>query len=118
MQAALYATLHGWAQNGISRFGPTTRITQHKYNDQGSFICVEYNWSDFNLQNVMAEFLSGDFAVWEAPASLKRYIEVILRKELKQSYCEIWKLGKFMVYGIFKTWQVYGQVFKIWQVYF
>ena len=37
----------------------------------------------------MAEFLSGDFAMWEAPASLKRSIEVILRKELKQSYCEI-----------------------------
>ena len=41
--------LHSWAQNGISRFGPTTRITQLKYNDQGSFICVEYNWSDFNF---------------------------------------------------------------------
>ena len=40
-------------------------------------------------QNVMAEFLSGDFAVWEAPASLKRSIEVILRIKLKQSYCEI-----------------------------
>ena len=40
-------------------------------------------------QNVMAEFLSGDFAVWEAPASLKRSIEVILSKGLKQSYCKI-----------------------------
>ena len=34
-------------------------------------------------------FCSGDFAVWEAPASLQRCIEVILRIELKQSYCEI-----------------------------
>ena len=40
-------------------------------------------------QNVMAEFFSSDFAVWEAPASLKWSIEVILRIELKQSYCEI-----------------------------
>ena len=37
----------------------------------------------------MADFCSGDFAVWEASASLKRCIEVILRIELKQSYCEI-----------------------------
>ena len=42
-------SLHGWAQNWILRFGPTTWITQLKYNDQGSFICVEYNWSDFNF---------------------------------------------------------------------
>ena len=41
------------------------------------------------LQNVMAKFCSGDFSVWEAPASLKWSIEVILCIELKQSYCEI-----------------------------
>ena len=35
-------------------------------------------------------FCSGDFAVWEAPASLQRCIEVILHIELKQGYCEIW----------------------------
>ena len=40
------------------------------------------------LQNVMTEFCSCDFAVWEAPASLKLCIEVILCTELKQSYCE------------------------------
>ena len=44
-------------------------------------------------QNVMTEtvteFCSGDFAVWEAPASLKQSNEVILHIELKQSYCEI-----------------------------
>ena len=36
----------------------------------------------------MTEFCSCDFAVWEAPASLKLCIEVILCTELKQSYCE------------------------------
>ena len=41
------------------------------------------------LQNVMTEFCSCDFAVWEAPASLKLSIEVILCIKLKQSYCEI-----------------------------
>ena len=25
-----YSALHGWAQNGISRFGPTTQTTQLK----------------------------------------------------------------------------------------
>ena len=42
------------------------------------------------VQNVMADFCSGDFAVWEAPASLKQCIEVqvILCIELEQSYCE------------------------------
>ena len=34
------------------------------------------------------QFCSGDFAVWEAPTSLKRCIDVILRIERKQSYCE------------------------------
>ena len=34
---------------------------------------------------------SGDFVVWEAHASLKRWIEVILRTELKQSYCDIFE---------------------------
>ena len=33
-------SLHCWAQKGILGFGPTTRITQLRYNDQGSFICV------------------------------------------------------------------------------
>ena len=32
-------------------------------NEQGSFICVEYNRSDFNFAIVMTEFCSGDFAV-------------------------------------------------------
>ena len=41
------------------------------------------------LQNVMNKFCICDFAVWEAPASLKLSIEVILQIELKQSYCEI-----------------------------
>ena len=41
------------------------------------------------LQNVMTEFCSCDFAVWEAPASLKLCIEVILCTELKQGYCKI-----------------------------
>ena len=49
--------LHGWAQNGISRFGPTTRITQHKYNDQGNFIRVEYNLSDFNFAKCNGQVL-------------------------------------------------------------
>ena len=40
-------------------------------------------------QNIMTKFCRSDFAVWEAPASLKRSIEVILRIKLKQSYCEI-----------------------------
>ena len=37
----------------------------------------------------MADFADVHVSVWEAPASLKQCIEVILRKELKQSYCEI-----------------------------
>ena len=37
----------------------------------------------------MANFADVNFLVWEATASLKQYIEVILRKGLKQSYCEI-----------------------------
>ena len=41
------------------------------------------------LQNVMNKFCICDFAVWEAPASLKLSIEVILCIKLKQSYCEI-----------------------------
>ena len=44
----------------------------------------------------MANFFSGDFAVQEAPASLKRSIEVILHCllhiEMKQSYFEILEL--------------------------
>ena len=36
----------------------------------------------------MAYFCSGDFAVREAPASLKQCIEAILHIDLKQSYCE------------------------------
>ena len=37
----------------------------------------------------MTKFISSDFVVWEATASLKQSIEVILCIELKQSYCEI-----------------------------
>ena len=37
-------------------------------------------------------FCRCDFSVWEAPASLKRCLEVILRVELKQSYFEILEL--------------------------
>ena len=40
-------------------------------------------------QIVLAAFCSSEFAVWEAPASLKLSIEVIICLELKQSYCEI-----------------------------
>ena len=37
----------------------------------------------------MAYFCSDDFAVWQARASLKLSIDIILCIELKQSYCEI-----------------------------
>ena len=36
----------------------------------------------------MADSAVVNFSVWVAPASLERCIEVILRIELKQSYCE------------------------------
>ena len=39
----------------------------------------------------MVYFCSGDFSVWEAPASLKWCIEVIRHIELKQRYCEIFE---------------------------
>ena len=42
------------------------------------------------MTETATEFCRGDFAVWEAPASLKLSIEVILCIEMKQSYCEIW----------------------------
>ena len=44
----------------------------------------------------MADFCSSDFAVLEAPASLKLCIEVILNVELKQGYCEI--LSQYLLY--------------------
>ena len=37
----------------------------------------------------MADFADMNFSVREAPASLEQCIEVILSKELKQSYCEV-----------------------------
>ena len=37
----------------------------------------------------MANFADVIFSVWEALVSLEPCIEVILSKELKQSYCEI-----------------------------
>ena len=39
-------------------------------------------------QNAIDDSADVDFSVWEAPASLKRCIVVILRIKLKQSYCE------------------------------
>ena len=51
-------------------------------------------------QNAMADFCSDDFAVWEAPASLKRSIEVILCIELKMELLwkteliDLWVLGE------------------------
>ena len=41
-------------------------------------------------QNAMADFCRGDFAVWEAPASLKQCMEVILSVELKQVTVKFW----------------------------
>ena len=75
-------SLHGWAQNGISRIGSTTRTTELSALQLSSVKLVKY-------QNAMADFRSGDFAVWEAHALLKWCIEVILCIELKQSYFEI-----------------------------
>ena len=40
-----------------------------------------------SYSNSLPDFCSGDFAVWEAPASLKLCIDAILRKE--QTYYEI-----------------------------
>ena len=40
-------------------------------------------------QNVMANFCSDEFAVWQASASSKGSIDNILCVELKQSYCKI-----------------------------
>ena len=53
-----------------------------------SLILISQTWHKV-WRNGMAEFCSGDFEVWEVPASLKRCIEVILRIELKQGYYEI-----------------------------
>ena len=94
---SVYISLHGWAQNGISRFGPTTQTTSTRSTLVKCFSIVELNWSDLISQflaNVMANFCSGDFLVWEAPVSLKQCIEVILGLELKQSYCYILESDK------------------------
>ena len=80
---------HDWVQNGISRFGPTTRIWHCCYNNIAAISknnkknLILISWSLAN-----GCFCSGDFAAWEAPASLQLCIEFIACLELKQSYCE------------------------------
>ena len=51
-------TLHCWVQNRISSFGPTTRITQHDHNYQGSLFVLSKIGLILNssLQNVMTKF--------------------------------------------------------------
>ena len=72
-------------------WGPTNyRINWHYFSGlTTTFISPGQSDSLIFWQNAMADFWSSDFAVWEALASLKRCIEVILRIELEQSYCEI-----------------------------
>ena len=72
-------------------WGPTNyRINWHYFSGlTTTFISPSQSDSLIFWQNAMADFWSSDFAVWEALASLKRCIEVILRIELKQRYCEI-----------------------------
>ena len=43
---------HGWAQIGISRFGPTTRITQRAYNWDLRFMRVDLKWLNFNSERM------------------------------------------------------------------
>ena len=50
--ASCMTSLHGWEQNGISRFGPTIRITQCAWNSDWLFMLIDSHWSNFNYERM------------------------------------------------------------------